>query len=203
MRQSDVAPYLCLFLYWAMGVDAMAQIFRPPSAYIQACPIDATKQDFDPQRFFGDWYAQEYNYVKPMPKLRALSCVGFHYSTNGFGDLQTNFTFQFPPQTGQVFHIPTFSIVDTANPAMWETKLADRHLVKLVLETDYDNWAVLVECQRLVDGTSKYLSTRILSRSRNVPAEEIGLINSLISEGGNNMGRFRYTMDHDGCNEIA
>ena len=60
-----------------------------------------------------------------MPKLRALSCVGFHYSTNGFGDLQTNFTFQFPPQTGHVFHIPTFSIVDTANPAMWETKLAD------------------------------------------------------------------------------
>ena len=51
------------------------------------------------------------------------------FSTRGYGDLQTNFTMQFPPRTGHVYHIPTFSIVDTANNAMWETKLRDSKII--------------------------------------------------------------------------
>ena len=69
----------------------------------------------------GDWYVLEYVYNKPM-RMKDLSCVGFHFSLTSFGELQSNFTFRFPAKTGHFYHVPTFSIVNPANSAVWDTQ---------------------------------------------------------------------------------
>ena len=78
------------------------------------------------------------------------------------------------------------------------------HQTSLVLETDYENWAILVRCERQADGTSKFSNTVILSRHRKVNSEEVELINQLLNEGMSDLGKFRYTMDQpDSCDEEA
>ncbi len=44
------------------------------------------------------------------------------------------------------------------------------NLVSLVIDTDYSNWAVLVQCHEGVSGEPAFLSTRLLSRTRKVEA---------------------------------
>ncbi len=44
-------------------------------------------------QFMGDWYVLEYQYTTEM-RLKDLSCVGFHFSQTGFGDIISNFTFR-------------------------------------------------------------------------------------------------------------
>lgn len=202
MKQIVSNALVCLSLYCVIGVGAMAQLFRRPLVD-RTCPVVATKPDFDLQKFMGDWYVQEYVYNKPMP-MKSLSCVGFHFSMKGFGELQSNFTFRFPSKIGHFYHVPTFSIVDSANNAVWETQFGRKHLVTLILETDYDNWALLVQCKRRMDGTTNFLSTRILSRKRTVDPAEVKLIDSVIrsNDPSSNSGQYRYPVDQDGCGEL-
>ena len=72
-------------------------------------------------QFLGDWYVLEYVYNKPM-RMKNLSCVGFHFSLTSFGELQSNFTFRFPATTGHFYHVPTFSIINPTNPAIFDTQ---------------------------------------------------------------------------------
>ncbi len=43
-------------------------------------------------------------------------------------------------------------------------------LVSLVSATDYENWAVLIQCHDQA-GTPRFLSTRVLARSRTLSAD--------------------------------
>ena len=72
-------------------------------------------------QFLGDWYVLEYVYNKPM-RMKDLSCVGFHFSLTSFGEMQSNFTFRFPALTGHFYHVPTFSVINPANEAVWDTQ---------------------------------------------------------------------------------
>ena len=67
----------------------------------------------------------EYVYNKPM-RVNDLSCIGFEFSIdgskNGVEKLKANFTFKFPAKTGYFYHVPTYSPVNTINPAIWDTK---------------------------------------------------------------------------------
>jgi len=197
-----LSPLICVSLYYVMGVGAMAQLFRRPLVE-QTCPLIATKANFDLNKFMGNWYVQEYVYNKQMP-MKDLSCVGFHFSKGGFGELQSNFTFRFPSKIGHFYHVPTFSLVDSANSAVWETQFGRKHLVTLILETDYDNWALLVQCKRQKDGTTSFLSTRILSRKRNVDPKEVELIDQVISSNdpSGGAGQYRYPVEQGECSEL-
>ena len=76
-------------------------------------------------KFLGAWYVMEYVYNKPM-RVNDLSCIGFEFSINGNEDglekLKANFTFKFPAKTGYFYHVPTYSPVNTINPAIWDTR---------------------------------------------------------------------------------
>ena len=76
-------------------------------------------------KFLGAWYVMEYVYNKPM-RVNDLSCIGFEFSINGNEDglekLKANFTFKFPAKTGYFYHVPTYSPVNTINPAIWDTQ---------------------------------------------------------------------------------
>lgn len=67
----------------------------------------------------------EYVYNKPM-RVNDLSCIGFEFSINanedGLEKLKANFTFKFPAKTGYFYHVPTYSPVNTINPAIWDTQ---------------------------------------------------------------------------------
>ena len=49
-------------------------------------------------------------------------------------------------------------VLDTSHELIVTSSLG--HTVTLVLETDYTNLAIMVECQKLVDGSTEFLSTR-------------------------------------------
>ena len=76
-------------------------------------------------KFLGAWYVMEYVYNKPM-RVNDLSCIGFEFSINanedGLEKLKANFTFKFPAKTGYFYHVPTYSPVNTINPAIWDTQ---------------------------------------------------------------------------------
>ena len=59
-------------------------------------------------------------------RVNDLSCIGFEFSINGNEDglekLKANFTFKFPAKTGYFYHVPTYSPVNTINPAIWDTR---------------------------------------------------------------------------------
>ena len=77
----------------------------------------------------------------------------------------------------------------------------------LVVETDYDNWALLVECRRSSGGRGrrggggryKYDHVRILTRDRSVPQPEIDLIASLAQQSIGVTGNHAYNIDQEGC----
>jgi hypothetical protein len=66
----------------------------------------------------------EYEYAKETQHARELSCVKMKFSTTGFAsDILTNFSFMFPPQSGNFYHVPTLERLSRRNPAHWQSQL--------------------------------------------------------------------------------
>merc|ERR1712018_395595 len=176
-------------------------VLPPPTASPKTCPLYSTKGGFHLEKFLGDWYVLEYVYNKPM-RMKDLSCVGFHFSLTSFGELQSNFTFRFPAKTGHFYHVPTFSIVNPANSAVWDTQFKGVELASLILGTDYGRWAVLAQCNKNpADGSTRYLSTRILSRTRSLSPEALSEVARVINSADSD-APFRYPVDQSVCQEI-
>ena len=77
-------------------------------------------------QFLGDWYLLEYEFAAEN-KLNRLDCLGFKFTLNDI-DLASssdvmisNFTFRFPPNTGFMYHVPTFAVFDDDTTAKWNT----------------------------------------------------------------------------------
>merc|ERR1712038_1721022 len=173
----------------------------PPTSAPKECPLYNTQEGFKLQPFLGDWYVLEYIYNKPM-RMKDLSCVGFHFSLTSFGELQSNFTFRFPAKTGHFYHVPTFSIVNPANSAVWDTQFKGVELASLILGTDYGRWAVLAQCNKNpADGSTRYLSTRILSRTRSLSPEALSEVARVINSADSD-APFRYPVAQSVCQEI-
>merc|ERR1712241_39282 len=174
----------------------------PPTGAPKPCPLYSTKARFDLQKFLGDWYVLEYVYNKPM-RMKDLSCVGFHFSLTSFGELQSNFTFRFPAMTGHFYHVPSFSLISDQNQAIWDTQFRGVELASLILGTDYTSWAVLAECNKSPSGapTPRYLSTRILSRTRSLSPDALAAVARVINAADSD-APFRYPVDQGVCQEI-
>lgn len=187
--------------------ECAAQLFGPKSdplmpAYNIPCPVEKAMPKFEMDKFMGDWYVLEYQYTSEM-RLKDLSCVGFHFSQTGFGDIISNFTFRFPPHNGHFYHVPTFSTVSQIDNAIWETQFKGVDLLSAILDTDYSRWAVLAQCSRPTGAKSepKFFSTRIMSRSRSLGAADLARIQAAIQEG--NVGApFKYPVEQGVCQEI-
>jgi hypothetical protein len=134
--------------------------------------------------------------------MKNLSCVGFHFSLTTFGELQSNFTFRFPALTGHFYHVPTFSIINTGNQAIWDTQFRGVELASLILGTDYSRWAVLAQCNKSpADSSTRYLSTRILSRTRSLAPEDLSAVARVIKSADAD-APFRYPVEQGVCQEI-
>ena len=74
----------------------------------------------------GDWYLLEYEFAAEN-KLNRLDCLGFKFTLNDIDLASTsdvmisNFTFRFPPNTGFMYHVPTFAVFDEDTTAKWNT----------------------------------------------------------------------------------
>merc|ERR1712183_896051 len=113
-------------------------------------------------QFMGLWYIPEYQYPKEMG-LADLSCLSFRFSQEATG-IKGNFSFRFPPSHGHFYHIPTLSeVVADGQDGLWVTQFKGVNLLTAVVDTDYENWAVFVQCME-EGGTNKFLSTRVMSR---------------------------------------
>ena len=53
------------------------------------------------------------------------------------------------------------------------------NLLTSVVDTDYDNWAVFVQCMT-EDGKNKFLSTRVMSRAKTLTADQWLLVKETI-----------------------
>ena len=53
------------------------------------------------------------------------------------------------------------------------------NLLTAVVDTDYDNWAVFVQCMT-EDGKNKFLSTRVMSRAKTLSADQWLLVKETI-----------------------
>ena len=56
------------------------------------------------------------------------------------------------------------------------------NLLTSVVDTDYDNWAVFVQCMT-EDGKNKFLSTRVMSRDKTLTADQWLLVKETIQVG--------------------
>jgi len=142
------------------------------------CPITAAKPNLDIQRFMGPWYILEYQYPKEM-KMADLSCLMFRFYEEQT-DIMGNFTFRFPPVHGHFYTIPTKSeIVADGQDGLWLTQFKGVNLLTAVVDTDYDNWAVFVQCMQ-ENGKNKFLSTRVMSRSQSLTPDQWLLVKETI-----------------------
>ena len=67
--------------------------------------------NFELSEFMGDWYIMEYEFASET-KLTSLDCMGYKYTLNEASNdiMVANFTFRFPPKTGNMYHVPTFAL---------------------------------------------------------------------------------------------
>ena len=70
-----------------------------------------------------------------------------------------------------------------------------------ILETDYTNWAVIVQCNLDKDNEAVFSSTRILSRSRHPDPKDLVAIENALA-GSQADGLFRYPIDQSNCEEL-
>ena len=101
------------------------------------------------------------------------------------------------PSHGHFYTIPTSSeIVADGQDGLWLTEfkggmkynclaetdddtLSPVNLLTAVVDTDYDNWAVFVQCMT-EDGKNKFLSTRVMSRAKTLSADQWLLVKETI-----------------------
>lgn len=99
------------------------------------------------------------------------------------------------PSHGHFYTIPTSSeIVADGQDGLWLTEfkggksrislldsqmMTSVNLLTAVVDTDYDNWAVFVQCMT-EDGKNKFLSTRVMSRAKTLSADQWLLVKETI-----------------------
>lgn len=75
----------------------------------------------------------------------------------------------------------------------------------MVLDTDYDNWAVLSQCKSTGGDSPALLSTRVLSRGRDLGAAgwlRAGAAAAEAAAGAAGAAApFRYAVDHGDCDD--
>ena len=78
------------------------------------------------------------------------------------------------------------------------------------MDTDYENWAILVQCQELPTGAGltgalttepQFLSTRVLSRRRTLSTDDFMRAQAAI-EAAEASADFRYPVDQAVCEEL-
>ena len=86
----------------------------------QMCPVPMP--DFELSEFLGDWFIMEYEFASET-KLTSLDCLGYKYTLNDVSNdiMVANFTFRFPPKSGNMFHVPTFAVFGNDSSAKWNT----------------------------------------------------------------------------------
>ena len=186
-----------LFLIFAVVVlPATAfRFYAEHNANIE-CPIAEAKPNLDLDKFMGLWYILEYQYPKEMG-LADLSCLTFKFSEEAAG-IMGNFSFRFPPTHGHFYHIPTMSeVVADGQDGLWLTKFKGVNLLTAVVDTDYENWAVFVQCMQ-EEGKNRFLSTRIMSR-RPTLAPEHSLLAKETIKAGEMEGEHKYAIDQENC----
>ena len=102
---------------------------------------------------------------------------------------------------GHFYHIPTLSeVVADGQDGLWVTQFKGVNLLTAVVDTDYENWAVFVQCME-EGGTvkdniddillckwftvqNKFLSTRVMSRRPSLTPANWLLARETIKSGG-------------------
>ena len=94
----------------------------------QMCPVPMP--NFELSEFMGDWYIMEYEFASET-KLTSLDCMGYKYTLNDASNdiMVANFTFRFPPKTGNMYHVPTFALFANDSSAKWNTNFRNGELL--------------------------------------------------------------------------
>merc|ERR1712241_1636054 len=178
---STMIQIFSLFLVIGTQGTLAFRIYQNNNADVD-CPISSAKPDLNIDRFMGSWFIQEYQYPKEM-KMADLSCLMFRFYEEQT-DIMGNFTFRFPPVHGHFYTIPTKSeIVADGQDGLWVTQFKGVNLLTAVVDTDYENWAVSVQCME-EGGTNKFLSTRVMSRRPSLTPANWLLARETIKSGG-------------------
>ena len=160
------------------------------------CPVTEAKPNLDVDKFMGLWYILEYQYPKEMG-LADLSCLTFKFTEDPKG-IMGNFSFRFPPTHGHFYHIPTLSeIVADGQDGLWLTEFKGVNLLTAIVDTDYNNWAVFVQCLQ-EDGKNRFLSTRVMSRRPSLAPAHWLLVKETV-KAGNLEADFKYPIDQEQC----
>jgi len=160
------------------------------------CPVAEGKPNLDIRRFMGHWYILEYQYPRSM-ELGDLSCLSFQFQESNSGILG-NFTFRFPPRFGHFYHIPTVSnVLANGQEGLWMTQFKGVDLLTAVVDTDYNNWAVFVQCINEA-GQNKFMSTRVMSRTPDLSPQHWLNVREVI-KGSSLEAEFKYEIDQSTC----
>merc|ERR1711963_22985 len=165
----------------------------------QVCP--APMPNFELAEFLGDWYILEYEFASET-KLTQLDCLGYKYNLNDLSDdmsvMVSNFTFRFPPKTGNMFHVPTFAIFSNDSKAKWNTNFRNVEMVSVVVDTDYSRWAVIAQCVKNDFGAPTFQSSRILSRERALDERDLVRAKAAIRVADVE-GPYKYSIEQENC----
>ena len=99
---------------------------------------------------------------------------------------------------GHFYTIPTKSeIVADGQEGLWLTEFKGVNLLTAVVDTDYDNWAVFVQCMQ-EEGRNKFLSTRVMSRDQTLSSDHWLLAKETI-QADNLEAEYKYSIDQRNC----
>ena len=74
-------------------------------------------------------------------------------------------------------------------------------LLSSIVDTDYENWAVLVQCRNSAEKNTKFLSTRVISRRRSLSVDHFIEAQAAIERAG--VGApYKYPVAQDVCQEL-
>merc|ERR1711953_283056 len=163
----------------------------------QMCPVPMP--EFELSEFLGDWYIMEYEFASET-KLTSLDCLGYKYTLNDVSNdiMVANFTFRFPPSSGNMFHVPTFAVFDEDTTAKWNTNFKNVEMVSVVVDTDYSRWAVVAQCTKNPSGEPTFQSSRILSRSRTLSSPDLDRARAAIRDADVE-GPYKYSIEQENC----
>jgi hypothetical protein len=110
------------------------------------------------------------------------------------------FTFRFPARYGHFYNIPTDSqILGNGQNSLWMTTFKGVDMLTAIVDTDYQNWAVFVQCAN-EDSQLKFMSMRIMSRSTVLSPQNWFSVREIIKS--NNLdARYKYEIDQSTCQE--
>lgn len=109
---------------------------------------------------------------------------------------------RYPANTGNFYHMPMWSSFSKVNSAVWETQVGQNTFVHVVLDTDYANWAVFLQCSEQGSGEPTFHSTRILSRMRHPVGADHWIKIEKAVETAQAAMPFRYAIEQGNCQDV-